>query len=105
MIAAIGARKIPSPAMNDSKLAAEWIIFHGTIIQAAVTVAIITPRRMLIYFGNRLVISLAHEMTFALKFVPICAMTHANPTKKAPARPDGPCHSAARARGSQMYDP
>ena len=57
------------------------------------------------YFGNRLHMSFAHEITFAERLVPICATTQQNPTKNAPARPEGPSHFAARARGSQMYSP
>ena len=104
-IAAMGARKMPKPDMKLNKLDAEWMIFQGTMIQPAVTVVIMTPRRMLMYLGNKLIMSLEQEITFADKLVPICAMTQLKPTKKAPARPEGPCHMAARARGSQMYSP
>src|SRR3954471_23482545 len=48
-IAAIGAKNVPRPAMKLRRLDAEWMIFHGTIIHPAVTVVMITPRRMLIY--------------------------------------------------------
>src|SRR6266536_864625 len=105
MIAAIGARKIPRPDMKLSRLAAEWMIFQGTIIQPAVIVVMITPRRILMYLGNKLVMSFEQEMTFAERLVPICAITPQKPTKKAPQRPEGPSHFAASARGSQMYSP
>lgn len=60
------------------------------MIQPAVMVVMTTPRRILIYFGKREVMSLAQEITLAERLVPISAMTQANPTKNAPARPDGP---------------
>src|SRR5687768_12082382 len=101
-MAAMGARKIPRPDMKASSEAAEWMIFHGCMIQPAVMVASRTPRRMLMYLGNRQQMSLAHEMTLADRLVPIWATTHVKPTKKAPQRPAGPSHCAASSRGSQM---
>jgi hypothetical protein len=74
-IAAIGARKMPRPAMKDNREEAEWIIFQGTMIHPAVTVVMITPRRILMYFGKREVMSLEQEMTFAERLVPIWATT------------------------------
>jgi len=70
-MAAIGARKIPRPAMKDRSEAALWMIFQGTMIHPAVMVVMITPRRILMYLGKREVISLAQEMTLADKLVPI----------------------------------
>src|SRR6266566_3925083 len=81
------------------------MIFQGCMIQAAVMVAMMTPRRMLMYLGNRQHRSLAQLMTLADRLVPICATTHVRPTKKAPQRPAGPSHWAAISSGSQMYWP
>lgn len=88
MIAAMGARKIARPDMKDIrddalytwedvrkscliKVCSRLTIFQGTMIQPAVIVVMITPRRMLMYLGNKFVMSFAQEITFALKFVPI----------------------------------
>lgn len=101
----MGQRKMLSPLMNVRRDPAELMIFQGTMIQPAVTVTTITPLRMLIYFGKRLVRSLDALMTFADKLVPICPTTQLNPTKKAPQRPAGPCHSAASVMGSHKYVP
>ena len=49
--------------------------------------------------------SLEHEITLAEMLVPICATHQHKPTKKAPARPDGPSHCPASSTGSQMYEP
>src|SRR4051812_38963161 len=81
------------------------MIFHGCMIQAAVMVAMMTPRLMLMYLGKRQQMSLAQLMTLADKLVPIWATTQLRPTKKAPARPAGPSHCAAISMGSQMYLP
>lgn len=70
-MAAMGARKMPRPAMKERREAALWMIFQGTMIQPAVIVVMITPRRMLMYFGKREVMSLAQEITLAERFVPI----------------------------------
>jgi hypothetical protein len=52
MIAAIGHRKTARPAIKFRRLAAEYTIFQGTIIQPAVTVMSITPLLMLIYLQS-----------------------------------------------------
>jgi hypothetical protein len=49
MIAAIGHRKTARPVMKFSRDAAEYTIFHGTMIQPAVIVMRTTPLLMLIY--------------------------------------------------------
>ena len=50
---------------------AEEMIFQGTIIQPPVIVVIMTPRLILMYLGQRLVMSFAHEMTLAERLTPI----------------------------------
>jgi hypothetical protein len=49
MIAAIGHKKTARPVMKFSREAAEYTIFHGTMIQPAVIVMSTTPLLMLIY--------------------------------------------------------
>jgi len=41
----MGQRKIARPLMKLRRDAAEWTIFQGTMIQPAVTVITIAPRR------------------------------------------------------------
>jgi hypothetical protein len=49
MIAAIGHRKTARPVMKFSRDAAEYTIFHGTMIHPVVIVMSTTPLLMLIY--------------------------------------------------------
>lgn len=54
------------------------------------TAAMIHPRLMLTYLGNRTVRSFAAEMEFAVILVPTCAIYQLVAAKKAAARPPEP---------------
>jgi hypothetical protein len=55
------------------------MIFQGTMIQLAMSVANNAALRKLIYLGNKLVRSFETEMTLAETLTPICAIHHARP--------------------------
>jgi len=69
--------------------------------------AIMHPRWMLMYLGQRTVRSFAAEMEFAVMFVPTWAMYHDDAAKNAAARPLGPLsiHFAMISRGFQIVSP
>jgi hypothetical protein len=75
----MGARKMPNEAMKLSSDAAEVMIFHGTMTQPPMMVAMTAARRRLMYLGKREAISLETEMTFAETLTPIWATIHASP--------------------------
>lgn len=84
----MGARNTAYPPMKSRKVAADPRIFQGTITQPAIMAAIIHPRLMLMYLGNRTVRSLAALMELAVMFVPTWAIYQASAAKKAAARPE-----------------
>jgi hypothetical protein len=57
MIAEMGARKMAREAMKVRREAAEEMIFQGTMTQPPMIVVMIAPRRILMYFGKRVVYS------------------------------------------------
>lgn len=83
----IGPKNMVYPPRNARNLAADARIFHGTNAQLPMTAASSWPLRMLMYFGQNAIKSLAALIEFAEILIPRVTMIKPIAAKAAAARP------------------